>query len=110
MTDDIKPASPLPWEWSDQGPNYEEALIYHSGRTDSRVDGAVADCVSDLYDYCQDAAYIVHTCNEYPRLRAKLKRVGALRDALMSGDHSFEHAAGVAHAITKALEDTPWPD
>jgi hypothetical protein len=63
-----KPASPLPWEQEDQGEKYREALVFHSGRSDSRVDGAVADVVSDLYDYNADAAAIVHRVNNWDAL------------------------------------------
>lgn len=71
-----EPASPIPWEQSDQGEKYREALIYHSGRDDSRTDGAVADVVTELYDYNADARAIVHrvnnwdaACDEIDRLR-----------------------------------------
>ena len=62
MTTKIKPAQELPWTTN------HESVIYSQNKGSQR--GAVAE-----YGYQQDAAYICHTANAYPKL------VKALREA-----------------------------
>ncbi len=62
----MKPATPLPWEHDPTGKHYARAVIRHNGMISCRP-------TND-----QDAAYIAHAANMYPKLVAALEGSNAL--------------------------------
>lgn len=88
------PATPLPWETSANG----------KGQFDVCAAGA-GDMVADLAGMPetgeQDANYIVHACNEFPKLAARVKELetalgqcaDSMEDALARGPYWRENFA-----------------
>lgn len=87
MAQTIKPATSLPWALMDRASDgeYLAGITNMIGKSDPLYH-AEAHATIDA-DAAQDAAYIVHACNSYPRL------VDALRRVLDSGEINNDAAS-----------------
>ena len=75
-----KPATPLPWTWL---PDEGQFIVSHKRDIVAEVPCQGAEP--------QDGAYIVHACNEHPRLeRERAKLVEALRSTLGALEESAQ--------------------
>lgn len=81
MTTNHKPVTPLPWSYSRRGSVGDFRItggVFLSGEAQTPK---VAGIAFDVY-HEQDAAYIAHAANAYPKLVEALRELQALCDAL----------------------------
>ncbi len=71
--EDVKPGTPLPWKLKDKKVVGKKDVVCSNGR------GGNVQKFLDAGD--ADMAYIVHACNNYAALEAKLERMEALRSS-----------------------------
>lgn len=99
MSDDVKPSSVLPWETTagnraatvpGSEPEGFQCILDARGRFVADLDWSAREDDAE-----QDAAYIVHAANEYPKLVA---RVAELEAALGDIQKHIETAGGSAYA------------
>jgi len=89
MSDEIKPASPLPWTVCRKVPGYrDESYIVHD-----KHDCKVLMHLRLTAAWPVDLDYIVDACNEYPALRARAKELEeALGDVIAVCEHANKDA------------------
>lgn len=78
----MKPATPLPWLIDSQQNVRSESEIQHAPISGAKVPALVAGVVGpDKDGLKQNAQYIAHACNAYPKLVAALRELHASPDS-----------------------------
>ncbi len=89
-----KPATPLPWAAQPIGV---------AGKNNDIPISSIEPNVTDA-THAQDAAYIAHACNAYPRLVEALRQaLDFIADRSDDLDEGEQHAVGSADALLREL-------
>jgi hypothetical protein len=114
MTDDIKPASPLPWQiyYGDDESNQQQTIIDDDDTVlwSSYPGGCENNAV------LEDAEYAVHAANEYPKLRAENAKLLAVveaakewaqarKDNIDGSNAMVDHEAACEQVLMEALDE-----
>jgi hypothetical protein len=90
----MKPTTPLPWEYDPTLAHYAHKVIRHNGMIVGVVDGP-----KDRNEI--DGHYIVHACNQYPRLVGGLRECAdalAAAEERLAGEYYYGDSEDVALA------------
>jgi hypothetical protein len=104
----IKPGTPLPWQVTDEHTTWKN-WIQTVDREGSQS-GDIAEVGTEwpakhMADAEKDAAYIVHTANNYPTLAAHAERMAEALERVLDDTHSYESEGQTRDYARQALTE-----